>query len=217
MIRAGRQSGSHGVTPASQEVVEATTAAAPADASAQLVEVPAYAGTLAPPERDRIRLLRRNLVEAMRHAREIKPRRGAADRPAPEPTGFVGQVARAACALCRGWCCSKGGEHAYLDGPSLARIRRARPDLDAWGILRLYTGAVADPAYAGSCVFHGAQGCTLDRALRSNLCNEYFCNGLSAVVKQGRAPARAMVVAARDEVRRTSALVSPEDESAIGK
>lgn len=184
---------------------------APDRASPQVVEVPAYAGTLAPPVRDRIRMLRRNLVEAMRHAREIKRRPGVVDQAAPEPAGFVGQVARSACALCQGWCCSKGGEHAYLDGPSLARVRDARPELDAWGIVRLYTRLVANPAYAGSCMFHGAAGCVLDRELRGDLCNKYFCNGLETLVKQGRAPARAVVVAARGEVRRTSPVLKPED------
>lgn len=177
-------------------------------ASPQLVEVPAYAGRLASPARTRIRELRRNLVEAMRHAREIK--RPGKERHVAEPAGFTGQIARAACALCQGWCCSKGGEHAYLDGPSLARVRRARPELDAWGILRLYTGAVANPAYAGSCMFHGTQGCTLDRELRADLCNKYFCNGLGALMKQDAPPASAVVVAVRDQLRRTSPVLEPQ-------
>ena len=90
------------------------------------VNVPAYAGTLEPPVPARIRQLRRNLVESMRDARSVK-RAKAAGVALEEPVGFVGAVARAACALCQGWCCSKGGEHAYLDGPSMARIRRTRP------------------------------------------------------------------------------------------
>jgi len=188
--------------------------AAAADAAEPLaVNVPAYAGTLAPPVPARIRQLRRNLAESMRDARTLKRPAKATDAAMDEPTGFAGTVARAACALCRGWCCSRGGEHAYLDGPSMARIRRTRPELDAWGILRLYTQAVADPAYADSCVFHGAQGCTLDRSLRADLCNRYFCTGLGALVKQVPPPRRAVVVAARGEIRRTSPVLSTDPEA----
>lgn len=186
--------------------------ASPCPTGVEQVKVPAYAGTLAPPVRDRIRRLRRNLVEAMRDERALPSRqkRAATTRDAPEPAGFVGQVARAACALCQGWCCSKGGEHAYLDGPSMARIRAARPELDAWGILRLYTRAVADPAYAGSCVFHGAQGCTLERGLRANLCNRYFCDGLGALAKRDSVRGPVVVVATRGDVSRTSATLAEE-------
>lgn len=148
------------------------------------VAVPAYAGTLAQAARDRVRRLRRHLIEAMRAERELKPRDGPAPREVREPAGFAAVVTDAACALCRGWCCGKGGEHAYLDGPSMARVRRARPDLDARAILRLYAKAAADPAYVNSCVFHGAQGCTLDRSLRSDLCNRYFCSGLAAFLRE---------------------------------
>lgn len=167
------------------------------------VQVPAYAGTLAPQPRDRVRQLRKHLVESLRAEREMQDPAAAAGPVAPEPSGAIGDIARTACALCQGWCCGKGGTHAYLDERTMARVRRARPELDAWGILRLYTRAVADPAYAGSCVFHGAQGCTLDRGLRSDLCNAYFCNGLASLVKQADAPARVVVTAARGEIART--------------
>lgn len=171
----------------------------------QAVHVPAYAPTMAPPAPERIRLLRRYLVELMRGARVLRDSRKAQAPTRPEPAGFTGEVARTACALCQGWCCSKGGDHAYLDEPSMARIRRARPELDAWGILRLYTSAVADPACAGSCIFHGAQGCTLERGLRSDLCNRFFCTGLQTLVKQTAAPPSGVVIVAeKDGLRRAS-------------
>ena len=150
-----------------------------------VLKVPAYNGTLTPPDRERVRALRRHLVEFMRDAREVKREKVHAGT---EPGGFAGQVARAACTVCKGWCCSKGDAHAYLDGPSLLRVRREHPDLNAWEIIRRYTSAVASPGFAGSCVFHGPQGCTLERGLRSDLCGKYFCSELGAFVSDAEEP-----------------------------
>ncbi|HET8997483.1 MAG TPA: hypothetical protein VFN42_12520 [Acetobacteraceae bacterium] len=170
------------------------------------VHVPAYAGTLLPQPRDRLRQLRKHLLESLRAERQMRDRAAAVGPAAPEPPAPVGEIAPTACALCQGWCCSKGGTHAYLDERTMARVRHARPELDAWGILRLYTRAAADPAYAGSCVFHGAQGCTLDRSLRSDLCNAYFCSGLASLVKQADVPGRVVLTAAKGTIIRTSVM-----------
>lgn len=179
----------------------------------QAVMVPAFAGTLAPPVPDRIRRLRRHLVESMRAEREMKHPERAAGPVTSDPAGFVGEVVRAACTLCQGWCCKKGGEHAYLDERTMARVRRARPELDARGIIRLYVEAAASPAFAGSCVFHGAQGCTLDRSLRSEVCNTYFCSGLGALVKQDSPPDSVMIMAAEGQVFRTSPVLTRSDRT----
>lgn len=164
------------------------------------VMLPSYRGTLAPAAPERVRRLRKCLVENMRAARErpSNVREAATAAVTPEPAGFRGDVARAACTLCAGWCCRNGGEHAYLEGRDLARVRRERAELDARAILRLYADAAANPSYAGSCVFHGAQGCTLDRSLRSAICNSYFCKGLEAVVKAEMLPGTAIVLSAAD-------------------
>jgi len=182
----------------------------------QAVMVPGYAGTLAQRDAGRIRALRKHLAESMRDAREAKTQ--AAVTPPPEqPGGFRASVARTACTLCRGWCCRNGGEHAYLDGRALARVRRERPELDARAILRLYTDAVAEPAYAGSCMFHGASGCTLDRSLRSDLCNSYYCSGLEAFMKSETLPGKAIVLsAAEGKMRMSPVLTRDAGESGPG-
>ena len=116
---------------------------------------------------------------AARHAHHEAARRvGSPLR--PEPEGFIGKVARAACSLCRGFCCKGGGDHGYLDERVMARVRQAQPELDARAVMRLYVERVPAAGYAGSCVFHGEEGCTLDRSLRSDVCNSYFCAGLRA-------------------------------------
>lgn len=175
----------------------------------RVVSVPLSDKPLAPVTRARIRNLRMHLVESLRAMRVMKhPERN----PSPvraEPEGLAGQVARTACGLCRGSCCSGGGEHAYLDERTMARVRRARPELEAGAIIRLYVACVPREAYRDSCVFHGAEGCTLDRALRSEICNNYFCSALGRFVISPEAPAGVVVVARGDgKMRRSGKLAA---------
>ena len=67
----------------------------------------------------------------------------------------------------------------------MARVRRARPELNARKVLRLYLDRVPEAGYVGSCVFHGQKGCTLDRSMRSDICNDFYCGGLEAYLTRG--------------------------------
>jgi hypothetical protein len=80
-------------------------------------------------------------------------------------------VARAACSLCKGWCCRNGEDNAFLDETTMASVRCARSALNVRAVLRLYVERVPEVGYEDSCIFHGKQGCTLDRSLRSDVCN----------------------------------------------
>jgi hypothetical protein len=171
------------------------------------VPVPLNRRTLGPVPAERVRRLRKHLVESLRGERELKHPERSASPLRPEPEGFAGMVARAACALCGGWCCKGGEEHAYLDERTMARVRRARPELDARAVIRLYTQRVPAAGFEGSCVFHGARGCTLDRALRSDVCNSYFCSGLGHFVKDADSTGSVVVVAGEGEGRRVSPLL----------
>ena len=114
---------------------------AASDAS-QAVTVPLNRKALVPAASDRVRRLRKHIVESLRGERELKHPARAASPVRPEPEGFAGLVARTACTLCKGWCCKGGEEHAYLDERTMARVRRARPELDARAVLRLYSDHV---------------------------------------------------------------------------
>jgi len=173
------------------------------------VTVPLNARALVPRDPERVRRLRRHLVQSLRAMRTMKRPVENRSPLRPEPAGFLGKVARAACALCRGWCCKGGGEHGYLDERVMARVRQAQPDLDARAVMRLYVERVPTTGYAGSCVFHGEAGCTLDRTLRSDVCNSYFCAGLESFVRNADVPEAAHVIAAQDGMRRTSPLLRP--------
>jgi hypothetical protein len=175
----------------------------------QSVVVPLNNRVLVPTEPERVRQLRRHLVQSLRAMRTMKRPVERASPPRPEPEGLIGKVARAACSLCRGFCCKGGGNHGYLDERVMARVRQAQPELDARAVMRLYVERVPAAGYAGSCVFHGGEGCTLDRSLRSDVCNSYFCNALGSFVKGGETAAGAIVIAQHEEETRKSPVISP--------
>jgi hypothetical protein len=170
----------------------------------QSVMVPLNTRELVPQDPERVRRLRKHLVQSLRAMRTMKRPVESASPLRPEPEGFAGKVAREACTLCKGYCCKGGGDHAYLDERVMARVRRAQPELDARAVLRLYVERVPASSYAGSCVFHGEAGCTLDRSLRSDVCNSYFCTGLGLFLKGSEAATAAFIVATQDGVTRMS-------------
>jgi len=155
---------------------------------------------------ERAERLREHLTEVLCASRPMADPK----RPPPlEPENFAARVARAACSLCRGWCCRNGGDHAFLDERTLARVRRARPEMSVNAILQLYGDRVPAAGYSGSCVFHGRTGCTLDRTLRSDVCNSYFCGGLQGYLTSGDARAPVIVIAGEGDEMRTSPVLIP--------
>jgi hypothetical protein len=174
------------------------------------VIVPRNDKALVPMSAARVGRLRKHLVEMLREAKAVK------ETPSPyppEPTGFVARVAHAACSLCRGWCCRNGGDDAFLDDQTMARVRRDRPELDAQALLRIYVARVPVLAYRDSCIFHGKRGCTLDRSLRADICNGYFCRGLGDYVKSGETRAPITIIAGKGDKMRTSPVLVPREEA----
>jgi hypothetical protein len=158
---------------------------------------------------ERVRRLRRHLIATLRALRKMKDTKRSASPPCPEPVGFAAQVVSTACGLCKGWCCKNGEDDAFLDEQTLLRVRRARPALNASAVLRLFVDLVPEDAYQGSCIFHGKQGCTLDRSLRSDVCNSYFCGGLQSYLAGGDVATPAVVIAGEGDKMRTSPTLSP--------
>ena len=172
-----------------------------------IVPVPLLRERLELPSPKRVRELKKHLIRSLRALRVAKrPERLIQPRD-PAPTGFTGQVLRAGCATCKGHCCKGGGEHAYLDERTMARVRHENPDHDARGIIGLYLARLPPVSYQNSCLYHGPGGCTLGRGLRAELCNVYYCNGLRDFQKLDPVPARVRVVAARDGEQRRSAIL----------
>jgi hypothetical protein len=173
-----------------------------------VVTVPLLNETLEPPPGFRVRALKRHLVQSLSDLRVAKRPDRLVQRMRPEPEGFTAAVLQAGCAACQGHCCKGGGDHAYIDERTMARVRRDHPELDARAIIGLFLARLAPLAYRGSCLFHGAAGCTLGRALRADLCNAYYCNGLQAFLQHAEVPERVQIVATRNGIERRSAVLS---------
>ena len=171
------------------------------------VRVPRSAKRLVAVAPDRVRRFRKHLVKAMREAREV---RQIAPVRAPVLSGVAARVAGIACGLCQGWCCRHGGDDAYLDGDTMARVRAAMPERDARAVARLYVERVPEAVFEESCIFHGVEGCTLDRSMRADICNSYFCGGLATYLKAAGAAGPVVVIAGEgDDARSASVLVPP--------
>jgi len=176
-----------------------------------LVTVPLLDETLEPPPPTRIRALKKHLIASLRDLRTAKRPDRLIQKSAPEPTGFTATVLGAGCAMCQGHCCKGGGDHAYIDSRTMARVRRDNPDQDAGAIIRRYLERVAPRSYKGSCLFHGQDGCTLGRALRAELCNAYYCDGLREFLKRADVPDQVRIVAARNGQERRSPIIRPHE------
>jgi hypothetical protein len=159
---------------------------------------------------ERVRRLREHIIEVLRELRTAKHSERFASSVRPEPAGFAARVARAACSLCKGWCCRNGDDDAFLDDRTLARVRIAKPEVDERAVLRLYLERVPAAVYKDSCIFHGKRGCTLDRSLRADVCNSYFCGGLGAYMKT-RATVPTRVIAGEGDEMRTSPVLVPQE------
>jgi hypothetical protein len=150
------------------------------------VMVPRNDKAAVPISLERVRRLRKHLVVTLRSLRTTKNSEHFVSPQRPEPEGFAARVARTACSLCKGWCCGNGEDNAFLDEATMARVRCARSALDVRSVLRLYVERVPEVGFEDSRIFHGKQGSTLDRSLRSDVCNSYFCSGLQSYIDRRR-------------------------------
>lgn len=84
-------------------------------------------------------------------------------------------VLSAACAVCRGRCCDRGGVTAMLGEDDVGRWRARNPGAAAAQFVADYMTALPEETVAGSCVCLTAAGCALPRHMRSDWCNASQC------------------------------------------
>jgi hypothetical protein len=75
--------------------------------------------------------------------------------------------------------------------------------------MQRYIERVPASGYEGSCIFHGNHGCTLDRSMRSDVCNAHFCGGLHAYLAGSAAPEPTIVIAGEGNKMRASPVLVP--------
>jgi predicted nucleic acid-binding Zn ribbon protein len=138
------------------------------------------------PERRR-RAFRDHLNAVLSQATMRSPAsQAAADTPpAAEPPPNVQVVLADACGLCQGNCCQRGGNHAYLKAATIRRYLQTHPGMRSRDVLGAYLARVGNRTYRGSCIFHQAGGCALPREMRSDTCNQYFCDELKEFKRGG--------------------------------
>jgi hypothetical protein len=148
-----------------------------------LVVMPAFSGKTAASREGRKERLRAYLQDQLA---EVSEKTRAAERsPAPadararEDTRMLESL----CAACRGHCCQKGGEHAYLSPQTFKRVLEAQPGLSGEALIDTYLDHVPARTYARSCIYHATSGCALPRELRSDICIRFFCKGLETIKK----------------------------------
>ena len=178
----------------------ATLAAGGLDpASTSWAAVPANPASEVPLERWRSTAFHRHLARVLDEVRRQPEDRQRPPSPDPDPPEEAAAVARA-CATCRGWCCRRGGTHAFVDQWSLIRILDEHPEVGLDELPRIYGAHLGETHLAGGCVFQGVEGCRLPRTLRSDTCNEWLCDDLRAARRRWREaeadPARMHFVAA---------------------
>jgi hypothetical protein len=160
-----------------------------------------------PPER--VEKLREHLDQELADLRQAKRRERPDSSASAEPTGFAARVAATACSLCKGSCCRNGGDHAFLGERTLARVRLDNPDMTDDMLRQHYLNRVPAESYHGSCIFHGRAGCTLDRSMRTDVCNQYFCGGLTDYMKSSEPAAPTMILAGGGKKMRRSPILIP--------
>jgi hypothetical protein len=168
---------------------------------------------------ERRTLLRERLTGLMEDA-DADPEGPTGDPIAVEgPPGPGDLLTRGACTACRGHCCRLGEDHAFLRPATLRRFRKTHPEWTVVEVVDAYLARVPAVATEGSCVFHGREGCTLPRAMRSDVCNRYLCDDLERAHKAAagsKAPILAVCIDGTTPLRTVlldGALVRPIDET----
>lgn len=128
------------------------------------------------------------LPRALRDAqvRHLHALAAGADGPPLPPNAWPGAgaadqapAAGAVCALCRGRCCRPGREHhGFVDRALLQRWAARHAAASLQDAAEAYRRRLPRRHVAGSCAYHGAHGCTLPREMRSDICNDFGCEGL---------------------------------------
>jgi hypothetical protein len=173
------------------------------DDEAVPVIVPRNDRSLVPTSPERIRRLREHLERLFISMRPAEP----ASMVRARLEGFAARVAITACSLCRGWCCLNGADDAFLDEATLARVPPGL--MSATEVIEMYLRRVPDVGYEDSCIFHGAVGCTLDRSMRSDVCNSYFCGGLHSFIASAEASGPTVVISGEFDRMRLSPVLEP--------
>ena len=107
------------------------------------VELPGFDAPLVAVTQERRDALAANVRELIA---DVKKLRRVAKEPEPLPPDEAAKVATA-CGLCRGYCCSTGGNEAYLNPRTIKRVWSEQAHLTADELVSAYLGWVPERAF----------------------------------------------------------------------
>lgn len=117
------------------------------------------------------------------------------------------------CGLCRGGCCTRAGDHAYLTAGTMRAYMRRHPGMTNAEVVERYVDSLPPASQAGSCINHTPTGCALPRDMRSATCNAYACESLAQLIdaQRGKRAPRVVLVVQRSKDKWTHAGKDVED------
>ncbi len=150
--------------------------------------------------------LRRCLAEARASLAAQSPAEPRASPVPGEPQRTAREHAEAAvllagCAACRGRCCRQAKDHAFISADQMMVLLQRNPGVTDDAIVARYLSHAGEVTLTHGCVYQSQQGCTLDPALRADICHRFLCNGLTTLqraIREGE-PIRAYIVHRRGE------------------
>jgi hypothetical protein len=116
--------------------------------------------------------VRARTEEKMRNRAEINEARFVA-----EP--MLRNISDRLCGVCRGGCCTHGGDSAFITRATIRRVREQMPELSDDDILEAYLSRLPSRTITGACINQASDGCALPAEMRSDTCNGFFCDSLS--------------------------------------
>lgn len=88
------------------------------------------------------------------------------------------------CGMCKGGCCAAGGDFAYITSATIKREKKRQPDLSDEDLMQAYLSRLSSQTITNACVNQTTTGCALPTEMRSDTCNGFHCDTLSAWLDQ---------------------------------
>ena len=84
------------------------------------------------------------------------------------------------CGMCKGGCCTVGGDTAYITACTIRRYMDEHPELSEEEILAAYLSRISFETVTSACINQTNAGCVLPREMRSDTCNGFYCDTLKS-------------------------------------
>lgn len=191
-----------------------------AHAPLHLVPIPSGHVSLSPLENQRIERYAKHLREIIQQAYQQVDGQHPSTEPGNEKpeniaTDGLQRISDRMCSLCKGGCCSAGSDNAYLSSDTIKRLLGADTRLSQDAILEKYLLKLPKDSIAGACINQTDSGCVLPKEMRSDICNDYYCDSLRSYQQAmtGKAEPQAILAVQRSNTQWSR--FDPEAENSI--